>query len=63
MFDEKNESYEESMIFVGQETLQQMLQIGDQVSEIAITGDDYRNVEALFAEVSGAIDVNAEARP
>jgi ABC-type lipoprotein release transport system permease subunit len=63
VFDAKIESYEESMIFVGQATLQQMLGIGDQVSEIAITGDDYRNVEALFAQISGAIDVNAEARP
>ena len=63
VFDAKIESYEESMIFVGQATLQKMLQIGDQISEIAITGDDYRNVEALFAEISGAIDVNAEAKP
>jgi ABC-type lipoprotein release transport system permease subunit len=63
VFDAKIEGYEESMIFVGQATLQKMLQIGDQISEIAITGDDYRNVEALFAEISGAIDVNAEAKP
>jgi ABC-type lipoprotein release transport system permease subunit len=40
-----------------------MLGIGDQVSEIAITGDDYRNVEALFAEVSGAVDANAQVKP
>ncbi len=63
VFDAKIESYEESMIFVGQATLQQMLGIGDQISEIAITGDDYRNVEALFAEVSGAVDANAQVKP
>ena len=63
VFDAKIESYEESMIFVGQATLQQMLGIGDQISEIAITGDDYRNVEALFAEVSSAVDANAQVKP
>jgi ABC-type lipoprotein release transport system permease subunit len=63
VFDAKIESHEESMIFVGQKTLQDMLKIGDQVSEIAIMGDDYRNVEALFAEVSRAVDTDAQVKP
>ena len=63
VFDASIESYEESLIFVGQKTLQQMLGIGDQVSEIAVMGDDYRNVEVLFAEVGSAVDADAEAKP
>jgi ABC-type lipoprotein release transport system permease subunit len=63
VFDAKIESYEESMIFVGQTTLQQMLKIGEQVSEIAVMGQDYRNVDPLFAAVVGATDAAAEAKP
>jgi ABC-type lipoprotein release transport system permease subunit len=63
VFDANIESYEESMIFVGQTTLQQMLKIGNQVSEIAIVGQDYRNVESLLAAVEGAAEAGAEVKP
>jgi len=63
IFDSKFASYEESMIFVGRKTLQQMLGVGDQISEIAVMGDDYRDVEALYATISSAADAGSEVKP
>jgi ABC-type lipoprotein release transport system permease subunit len=45
VFDAKLAIYEETMLFVGKITLQDMLDIGDRVTEVAILGADYRNVE------------------
>ena len=42
-------SFEEQFVFAGKTTTQKMLRIGDQVSEIAVLGDDYRDVEAEYA--------------
>ena len=41
-------SFEEQFVFAGKTTTQSMLRIGDQVSEIAVLGDDYRDVEAEY---------------
>ena len=41
-------SFEEQFVFAGKTTTQDMLRIGDQVSEIAVLGDDYRDVEAEY---------------
>jgi ABC-type lipoprotein release transport system permease subunit len=41
-------SFEEQFVFAGKTTTQNMLRIGDQVSEIAVLGDDYRDVEAEY---------------
>ena len=46
---------EEAYVFAGRETVQQMLRIGDQVSELAVVGDDYRVVDPLAARVRAAI--------
>jgi ABC-type lipoprotein release transport system permease subunit len=43
--------HEETMVFAGKETLQGMLGIDDRVSEIAVLGDDYRNVGPLRDDV------------
>lgn len=61
--------YEETMVFVGKATLQDMLGIDDQVSELAVSGSDFRDVEPLRArlalllgedvEVLGWQDLNA----
>ena len=40
-------SFEEQFVFAGKTTTQNMLRIGDQVSEIAVLGDDYRDVDEL----------------
>ena len=41
-------SFEEQYVFTGKATAQGMLRIGDQVSELAVLGDDYRDVEAVY---------------
>ncbi len=47
IFEASIASYEEQMIFSGRGTVQRMLRIDDQVSEIAILGEDYRAVDSL----------------
>lgn len=54
---------EESMVFTGKSTVQKMLRIGDQVSEAAVLGDDYREVEALHKRVSELFDDGIEVLP
>jgi ABC-type lipoprotein release transport system permease subunit len=55
------ESYEESFVFIGKETAQKMLRIGDATTEVFFMGDDYRNVEptyeAVLVAVDGSVDV------
>jgi ABC-type lipoprotein release transport system permease subunit len=47
-------AYEESMIFAGKSTVQDLLGIGDKVSEVAVLGDDYRDVDVLLSKVKAA---------
>ena len=54
---------EEAMVFAGKTTVQKMLRIDDQVSEVAVMGDDYRNVDSLLAEVESLLGANAEVLP
>jgi ABC-type lipoprotein release transport system permease subunit len=56
-------SYEEVLVFAGKSTVQKMLRIDDQVSEIAVMGDDYRNVDTLYTEVEALFGENAEVLP
>jgi ABC-type lipoprotein release transport system permease subunit len=42
---------EEAFVFAGKKVVQKMLRIGDQVSEVAVVGDDYRDVAPLQADV------------
>ena len=56
-------STEEAFAFAGRETLQSMLGIGDQVSEIAVLGNDYRDVDALHQRLSAAAGDEAEVLP
>jgi ABC-type lipoprotein release transport system permease subunit len=46
---------EEAYVFAGRETVQQMLRIGDRVSEVAVLGDDYREVQPLADRVRAAL--------
>ncbi len=55
--------HEEQMVFAGRETVQQMLRIDGQVSEVAIIGHDYRNVEALLNSVESAAGEGLEVLP
>jgi ABC-type lipoprotein release transport system permease subunit len=54
---------EEAMVFAGKTTVQKMLRIDGQVSEVAVTGNDYRNVDSLLADVALLLGANAEVLP
>lgn len=54
---------EETYVFAGREVVQAMLRIGDGVSEVAVSGDDYRDVSQLFAQVSALMDEQDEVLP
>jgi len=56
-------STEEAYAFAGRDTLQAMLGIGDQVSEIAVLGLDYRAVERLYQRIDAAAGDRAEVLP
>jgi ABC-type lipoprotein release transport system permease subunit len=63
LFEAQLASYEEVLVFAGKSTVQKMLRIDDQVSEIAVTGDDYRNVDTLYTEVEALFGEKAEVLP
>jgi ABC-type lipoprotein release transport system permease subunit len=46
---------EEAFVFAGKKAVQKMLRIGDQVSEVAVVGDDYRDVAPMQADVSARL--------
>jgi ABC-type lipoprotein release transport system permease subunit len=59
------QAQEEGFVFAGRTTVQRLLKMGDQVSEIAILGTDYRKVDGLRARVEAAAgpDVRVETWP
>jgi len=63
IFESKLAQYEEGFVFAGEATIQELLGVGDQVSEIAILGTDYRNVEPLFGSIDAAAGDGVETLP
>jgi len=57
------ESEEEQFIYAGRETVQSLLEMGTQVSEIAVNGEDYRDVAALQHLISTSASPDAEVLP
>ncbi len=55
-------SFEEQYVFAGKTTTQNMLRIGDRVSELAVLGDDYRNVEPVYNRTLELINDGVEVR-
>jgi lipoprotein-releasing system permease protein len=55
LFDANMETYEENFVFAGKTTVQDMLRIGDRVSEVFVLGDDYRDVEAVYERTAGLV--------
>jgi ABC-type lipoprotein release transport system permease subunit len=51
IFKSKLESYESAMVFAGRSTVQKMLDVNGRVNEIAVLGNDYRNVEPVLRKV------------
>jgi ABC-type lipoprotein release transport system permease subunit len=47
---------EEQFVFAGKQTVQKMLLIGDQVSELFVVGDDYRDVEDVYHKTAQLVD-------
>ncbi len=56
-------SLEETYIYAGRDTVQKMLKLGDQVSEIAITGEDYRHVDPWYPRIEQAAGAEVETLP
>ncbi len=56
LFEANVQSFEEQFVFVGKKTAQNLLRIGDQVSELVVLGKDYRDVDAVYAGTVERID-------
>jgi ABC-type lipoprotein release transport system permease subunit len=63
IFDSKLDQYEEMFVFAGEGTVQRLLGIGDAVSEVAILGGDYRNVDGLYRMVEEGAGADVEVLP
>jgi ABC-type lipoprotein release transport system permease subunit len=57
------ENLEERFVYAGRRTVQDMLRLGDNVSEIAISRNDYRHVAQWFPRIEAAIEPPAKAMP
>ena len=60
VFEAKLPSQEESVVFAGKTTVTDMLGIADRVTEVAVMGDDYRNVEPVYGAVRERFDDDLE---
>ena len=60
LFDAELPSQEEAFLFIGRQTLQKLLDIEGQVSEVAIFGEDYRRIDPLYAKIAAGTDGSAE---
>ena len=56
LFHANMETYEETYAFIGKQTAQTMLRIGDTTTEVVFFGDDYRDVEPTYEKVQAAVD-------
>jgi ABC-type lipoprotein release transport system permease subunit len=63
LFDSDLDQHEEMFVFAGRSTVQQLLGMGDVVSEVAILGRDYRDVDGLAQTVGDAAGADLEVLP
>lgn len=59
----KLSAQEEAFVYAGLATTQSFLDMGEMVSEIAVDGSDYRNVDPLFNRVQTSVGGQAEVLP
>ena len=60
VFEAKLPAQEVGAVYAGKATVAAMLGIPDRVTEIAVMGDDYRNVEPVYGQVVAAVDGDLE---
>lgn len=63
IFDSELEAQEEGFIFAGRSVVQTMLGIGDQSSELAILGPDYRDVDDLYESIAAVAGQELDVEP
>jgi len=63
IFESKLAQYEEGFVFSGEAVIQELLGVGDAVSEVAILGSDYRDVEDLYRSIEAAAGDGVEVLP
>jgi ABC-type lipoprotein release transport system permease subunit len=63
LFHANIESYEDSFVFVGRQTAQRLLRIGDTTTEAVFVGNDYRNVDPIYEKVAAAVDDAVRVSP
>ncbi len=63
IFESKLVQYEEGYVFAGEGAIQDLLGVGDAVSEVAILGTDYRDVEGLHRLIADAAGPNVDVSP
>jgi len=54
---------EDRFVYAGRAVIQDMLNMDEQLSEVAITADDYRNVDAWYPAIAAAADAGLEVLP
>jgi ABC-type lipoprotein release transport system permease subunit len=63
IFESNMKAQEEGLVFVAEGTLQRLLGVGDKISEIAILGTNYRDVDGLNQSVAQAAGGDVEVLP
>jgi len=56
LFGANMQSLEETYVFAGKQTIQELLDVGDHVTEFVAMGNDYRNVEPIYEKVVKLVD-------
>jgi ABC-type lipoprotein release transport system permease subunit len=56
-------SLEETYVYAGRDTIQKLLNMDNMVSEIAITGEDYRNVDRWYPQIKDAAGDDVDTLP
>ncbi len=63
IFDARMESFENTYVLTGKDTLKSLLRVGDRVTELVVLGDDYRNVDPLLGDVRALFDDGLSVLP
>ncbi len=63
VFESRLAQYEEGFVFAGEETVQRLLGMGESISEVAVLGAEYRDVEGLYRLVEESAGTDVEVLP